>query len=33
MSFDGHNKPVPRWFPYFFAGAAVAGVVAYLVFT
>ena len=29
MSFDGHERPFPRWFPYFFVGLIVAGGVAY----
>jgi hypothetical protein len=29
MSFDGHDRPFPRWFPFFFAGLIIAGGVAY----
>jgi hypothetical protein len=31
MSFDGHERPFPSWFPYFFIGLIVAGVAAYYV--
>jgi hypothetical protein len=29
MSFDGYERPLPSWFPYFFAGLIVAGGIAY----
>jgi hypothetical protein len=29
MSFDGHDRPFPRWFPFFFAGLAIAGTAVY----
>lgn len=29
MSFDGHGRPFPRWFPYLFARLAVVGSIVY----
>jgi len=29
MSFDGHERPFPRWIPYFFGGLIAAGGLAY----
>jgi hypothetical protein len=29
MSLNGHDRPFPRWFPFFVAGVAIAGAVAY----
>jgi hypothetical protein len=31
MGFDGHERPFPRWFPYFCIGLIAAGSVIYYV--